>query len=137
MIGATTAAGTARQLSCSRFVDQARRFIPPREASVPFIRPSIRLLAALALAVPVVACEVVEGRQNVGEYFDDSSISNEIRGKFINDPVVHFGDIGVTTQNGVVHLSGRVNTRAEADRAGQLARSVRGVRAVENGILVR
>jgi len=104
---------------------------------VPFIRPSIRLLAALALAVPVVACEVVEGRQNVGEYFDDSSISNEIRGKFINDPVVHFGDIGVTTQNGVVHLSGRVNTRAEADRAGQLARSVRGVRAVENGILVR
>ena len=101
------------------------------------IGPSVRLLAALALAVPVVACDVVEGRQGVGEYFDDSSISNEIRGKFINDPVVHFGDIGVTTTNGVVHLSGRVNSPAERARAAQLARSVRGVRAVDNDILVR
>ena len=104
---------------------------------MPIVCPWIRLLAALALVVPVVACEVVEGRQSVGEYFDDSSITNDVRGKFINDPVVHFGDIGVTTMNGVVQLSGRVNTRAEADRAAQIARSVRGVRAVENGILVR
>src|SRR5262245_52868213 len=108
-----------------------------REAEVSRIGPSVRLLAALALAVLVVACDVVEGRQDVGEYFDDSSISNEIRGKFINDPVVHFGDIGVTTTNGVVHLSGRVNSPTERNRAAMLARSVRGVRAVDNGILVR
>jgi hyperosmotically inducible periplasmic protein len=107
------------------------------EAEVSRIGPSVRLLAALALAGPVVACDLFEGRESVGEYFDDSSISNEIRGKFINDPVVHFGDIGVTTTNGVVHLSGRVNSPAERDRAGRIAGSVRGVRAVENGVLVR
>ena len=48
------------------------------EASVSLASLTIRLLTALALAAPVGACEVVEGRQGVAEYADDSTISNSI-----------------------------------------------------------
>lgn len=100
--------------------------------------PTVRLFAALALVVPAAAaCTVMEGRQDVAEYADDSAITNNIRARFIEDPVVKFRDIGVTTMNGHVQLSGRVDTPTEAARAVQLARSVKGVRRVSSDILVR
>ena len=98
---------------------------------------SIRLLAALALAAPAAACSVMEGQQSVSEYVDDSTITNNIRARYIEDPGVHFGDVGVTTMNGVVQLSGRVNSRTEAARAAQIAAGVKGVRRVDNNIAVR
>jgi osmotically-inducible protein OsmY len=98
---------------------------------------SLRLLAALMLAAPVAACSVFQGQQSVAEYVDDSTITNTIRARYVEDPGVHFGDVGVTTNNGVVQLSGRVNSRTEAVRAAQIAGSVKGVRRVDNGIIVR
>ncbi len=99
--------------------------------------PSVCLLAALALTVPLAACDVIQGRQDVGEYVDDSAITNNIRAKYIEDPTVHFGDVGVTTLNGNVRLSGRVNSDRERTRAAQVAYSVKGVRSVSNEIIVR
>jgi hyperosmotically inducible protein len=98
---------------------------------------AIRLLTALALAAPVGACEVFEGRQGVAEYADDSTISNSIRARFLEDPVVHFGDVGVTTLNGNVRLWGRVSSERERQRAAQIARGVKGVRSVNNEVVVR
>jgi osmotically-inducible protein OsmY len=48
----------------------------------------------------------------VAAYADDSTISNSIRARFLEDPVVNFGDVGVTTLNGNVRLTGRVNWSA-------------------------
>ena len=78
-----------------------------------------------------------EGRQSVASYTDDSVITNTIRARYIEDRVVNFGDVGVTTMNGNVRLSGRVDSSTEASRAAQIARSVDGVRSVENDIMVR
>jgi len=99
--------------------------------------PALRLLAALAIAAPIAACSVFEGKQDVAEYTDDSVITNKIRGKFIEDPVVKFRDVSVTTMNGVVQLGGFVDTPTERARAGQIARNTQGVRQVQNGIAVR
>jgi hyperosmotically inducible protein len=107
------------------------------EASVSLASLTIRLLTALVLAAPVGACDVFQGRQGVTEYADDSNITNSIRAKFIEDPVVHFGDVGVTTLNGNVRLTGRVNSERERQRASQIARGVKGVRSVNNDIAVR
>jgi osmotically-inducible protein OsmY len=98
---------------------------------------TIRLAIALVLAGCIAACEVFEGRQTVTAYADDSTISNSIRARFIEDPMVHFGDVGVTTQNGNVRLTGRVNSERERQRAAQIARGVKGVRSVDNEIAVR
>lgn len=104
---------------------------------MPLTSSSLRLLAALLLAVPAAACTVVEGRQTVGEYVDDSTITNNIRAKFIEDPTVHFRDVGVSTMNGAVQLSGFVRTSVERSRAGQIAANTKGVRQVRNDIVVR
>lgn len=98
---------------------------------------TIRILTALVLAAPIAACEVFEGRQSVTAYADDSTISNSIRARFIEDPMVHFGDVGVTTMNGNVRLTGRVNSERERQRAAQIAHGVKGVRRVDNDIAVR
>jgi hyperosmotically inducible periplasmic protein len=108
-----------------------------KEASVSLASLTIRLLTALVLAAPVGACDVFQGRQGVAEYADDSAITNSIRAKFIEDPMVHFGDVGVTTLNGNVQLTGRVNSERERQRAAQIARDVKGVRSVKNEIVVR
>jgi hyperosmotically inducible periplasmic protein len=107
------------------------------EAFVSLASLTIRLLTALVLAGPVGACDLFEGRQGVAEYADDSTISNSIRARFIEDPVVHFGDVGVTTLNGNVRLYGRVNSERERQRAAQIARGVKGVRSVNNEVVVR
>ncbi|HKV15720.1 MAG TPA: BON domain-containing protein [Reyranella sp.] len=99
--------------------------------------PTIRLVAALVLATPIAACDVFQGKQNVAEYADDSTITNSIRAKFVEDPVVHFGDVGVTTLNGNVRLTGRVNSERERQQAAQIARNVKGVRSVSNEIAIR
>ena len=98
---------------------------------------AIRLLTALALLAPVAACDVFQGKQNVTEYADDSSITNTIRARFVEDSVVHVGEIGVTTLNGNVRLTGQVNSDRERQRAVQIAYGVKGVRSVSNEIGIR
>jgi osmotically-inducible protein OsmY len=95
------------------------------------------LSAALLVAAVVSGCAVFEGRQDVQAYTSDSVITNSIRAKYVEDPVVNFGDVAVTTLNGNVRLSGRVDSGTEVSRAVQIARSVDGVRSVDNDILVR
>jgi hyperosmotically inducible periplasmic protein len=104
---------------------------------VSLTRPMVSLFAALAVAAPIAACSVFEGRQSVAEYADDSTITNSVRARFVEDPVVKAGDVGVTTMDGVVQLSGFVDSPTERARAGQIARGVKGVRQVRNNINVR
>jgi osmotically-inducible protein OsmY len=99
--------------------------------------PTIRLLAALVLAAPVVACDVFEGRQNVAEYADDSTITNTVRARFVDDPVVHVLEVGVTTLHGNVRLMGHVSSERERQRAEEIVYGVKGVRGVSNEIAVR
>jgi len=98
---------------------------------------AIRLLAALALLAPVAACDVFQGKQNVTEYADDSTITNTIRARFVEDSIVHVGEVGVTTLNGNVRLTGQVNSDRERQRAVEIANGVKGVRSVSNEIGIR
>jgi hyperosmotically inducible protein len=109
----------------------------PKEVVMFSVFRVARLPAALAVAAAISACTVFEGRQDVAGYTNDSVITNTIRAKYVEDPVVNFGDVAVTTMNGNVRLSGRVDSASESARAGQIARSVDGVRSVDNEILVR
>jgi hyperosmotically inducible protein len=127
----------ARNLVHGRSFDLTTAIGLAEEASMSLASLTIRLLTALVLAAPVAACDVFQGRQSVAEYADDSTITNGIRAKFVEDPVVHFGDVGVTTLNGNVRLTGQVNSERERQRAAQIARGVKGVRSVSNEIAVR
>jgi osmotically-inducible protein OsmY len=96
-----------------------------------------RHLVVGALAVTLAACAAVQGRETTGEYVDDATISTKVRAEIIRDPNLKMGQIGVETMQGVVQLTGFVDTPQASATAGQVARAVKGVKEVKNNIVVR
>lgn len=72
-----------------------------------------------------------------GEYFDDTVITTKVKAAFVQDDTVSALRISVTSNNGIVQLSGFANSPLEADRAAMVARQVPGVKQVKNDILVK
>jgi len=98
----------------------------------------IAALAALPLAVTITGCSS-GGRyhQSTGEYVDDHEVTSRVKGALRHDPTYKFPDVQVETFKGVVQLSGFVNTRELKSRAGDTAKSVPGVKEVQNNITVK
>lgn len=73
---------------------------------------------------------------NVGEAVDDASTTAKVKLALAEDDQVAAYRIDVDTNNGVVTLSGTVKSKAEANRAVQLAESVKGVKKVNSDLKV-
>lgn len=71
-----------------------------------------------------------------GVVMSDSAITTKIKGKYVADSVVSVFDIGVRTWEGVVTLTGSVESFVARDQADRLAKETKGVVAVNNEILV-
>jgi len=67
---------------------------------------------------------------------DDQAITSEIQAKLFADEVLKTRDIRVSSANGVVALAGSVNTELEKAAAENLAKQVKGVKQVTNGLIV-
>ena len=85
----------------------------------------------------IAGCTSSSTQESTGEYVDATVISTKIRKKITSDKAVSIFDISVKTFKDTVQLSGFVNTGQEKIRAGELAASVKGVRRVENNIVVK
>ncbi len=79
---------------------------------------------------------VVEKVEKAAEYVDDSAITALIKAEILSDPLLKAAQIEVTTANGVVKLSGKVDSQQSIDRAMEIARSVKAVKSVENGLVL-
>jgi len=97
------------------------------------------LAAAVSAAalLTTVGCAVQRDQQSVGSYVDDTSITTQVKAKFANDQTVSAMAISVETLKGTVQLSGFAKSMDEKMTAERLARSVAGVAAVKNDIVVR
>lgn len=78
---------------------------------------------------------VVEKVEKTGEHMEDSAITAKIKAEILSDPLLKVSQINVTTTNGVVKLSGKVDSQQSIDRAMEIARSVKDVKSVENGLV--
>lgn len=99
-----------------------------------------KLVAAVFLAVSlgtVVGCASTSTQQGTGEYVDDSVITTKVKALILDDPLTKVLEIKVKTFKGEVQLSGFVSSQAAANRAIELARSVKGVTAVKNDMLIK
>lgn len=76
------------------------------------------------------------GTESVKESMEDAAITTKVKGAFAKDSDVSALKIHVDTDRGVVRLSGNAKTRAEADKAVQIARDTKGVLSVTNDITV-
>jgi osmotically-inducible protein OsmY len=95
--------------------------------------------AALAAASLLLAlgCAGTATRESTGEYIDDTTITTKVKAAIFNEPSLKVAQINVETFKSVVQLSGFVNSGADAFRAGEVARAVRGVESVNNDIRVK
>ena len=64
----------------------------------------------------------------------DGWITTKVKSTFLYSRNVDNADITVSTSNGVVTLTGKVDNAAERDLANELARNVRGVKSVNSDI---
>ena len=70
------------------------------------------------------------------EALSDSTTTTKVKAELAKEKNVSATHIKVTTDNGVVKLSGTARSQQEADRAAQIARDTKGVSSVENNIQV-
>jgi hyperosmotically inducible protein len=73
---------------------------------------------------------------SVGTHIDDAGITASVKTAFAADPEVKALSIDVDTRDGVVTLSGRVETASMRARAEDLARHTSGVKSVRNELMV-
>ena len=98
------------------------------------------ILTAVFLAVSVgsfVGCASTSTQEGTGEYFDDAWITTKVKAALLDDPLTKAYQINVETFKGVVQLSGFVATPAEASKAAELARGIKGVTAVKNDLRLK
>jgi osmotically-inducible protein OsmY len=95
------------------------------------------VLLSLTITPTLVGCAGGKTHESTGEFLDDSVISNKVRLSILGDSKVKFGQVSVETFKGVVQLSGFVNTKEAANRAVELARRVKGVKQVNNSLIVK
>ncbi|TFW36042.1 BON domain-containing protein [Massilia horti] len=90
-----------------------------------------------SLALTVVGCSSTPSRESTGEYIDDSMITAKVKAAIFNEPTLKSTEINVETFKGDVQLSGFVAQPADAQRAAEVARGVKGVASVKNDIRVK
>ena len=71
-----------------------------------------------------------------GDFLTDSRTTTRVKTAIYNEPELKVMAIHVSTEDGVVTLSGKVKSRAERTKAVTVARKVEGVRQVKNDLML-
>ena len=97
----------------------------------------IRYFIVLALIAAFAACASSRKHESTGQYVDDSVITTKVKSLIAADDFLKSFDISVETYKGIVQLSGFVDSQKALTKAGQIARSVKGVGDVKNNLIVK
>jgi len=101
------------------------------------VKMSILMVSVILLiAFGLTACQTPAGR-SAGEVVDDSTITAKVKAKMFEDEKLSGFAISVKTFEGEVTLTGAVASLAQKQRATEVARSVRGVRSVNNLLKIK
>ncbi|MGA8181608.1 MAG: BON domain-containing protein [Desulfobacterales bacterium] len=98
---------------------------------------TIHCLVLLILIATFVGCASTPKQESTGEYVDDSVITTKVKSLLLADDFLKSFQIGVKTYKGIVQLSGFVSSQKAVDKAGKIARSVKGVTSVKNDLIVK
>lgn len=79
----------------------------------------------------------MNAQSNVSDNIDDAAITAKVKTAIIGEPALQSMQINVDTANGIVILSGAVDSPTSVDRANQIAQAVEGVKSVDNRLTVR
>ena len=109
------------------------------------------MLVALVSAAWLVGCAGMRGgdgttqgygyggygsQRTAGEVVDDAAITAQVKAKLAADPELSALKINVDSNQGAVRLKGEVKTLALRRKADQLVQSVKGVKSVDNQLII-
>jgi osmotically-inducible protein OsmY len=69
-------------------------------------------------------------------WFDDAATTAKVKKAIFNEPSLKSMNVSVSTENGIVALSGSVKSKAERSKATAVATQVEGVKKVKNDLKV-
>lgn len=75
--------------------------------------------------------------QSMQGYAGDTATTSEIKAKLLADDIVPSRKVKVETTDGVVQLSGSVDSKAQSERAESIAKAIDGVKSVKNDLQVK
>ena len=114
-----------------------------------FVESQAQAEAAVKVAKGVEGVESVSDKLHVRDgkseskgdsakgYAGDAATTSEIKAKFLADDIVPSRHVKVETTDGVVQLSGTVESKAQSERAESIAKAIDGVKSVKNDLKVK
>ena len=97
----------------------------------------IHFLVLLMLIATFSACASTRTQESTGEYVDDSVITTKVKSLLAGDDFLKSFQVSVETYKGTVQLSGFVGSQKAVDKAGEIVKSVKGVKSVKNNLIVK
>ena len=98
----------------------------------PGARKEAARLARGTVGVRKVINDLKVGKETLGQHIDDAALASRVKARFAADPEVKARNIDVDAEEGVVVLTGRVETKDQKREAEDLAMSTEGVWRVRN-----
>jgi hyperosmotically inducible protein len=95
---------------------------------------------AVAMTVAIFlmsGCSMFRGQSTPEQYADDVGITANVKSKLLDSGKVDGLDVNVDSTNGNVRLTGWASSQAESRTATDLARSVHGVKSVDNDLKIK
>ena len=93
------------------------------------------LTVTLAVLFLLNGCQAMTG-ETAGQNLDDGVLTTSVKSSLASDRLVTLTRVGVETDNGIVHLTGEVETADQKARIGSIASQVKGVKRVVNNLQV-
>jgi osmotically-inducible protein OsmY len=96
-----------------------------------------KFLMCIWLITVFIGCAATQKHESTGEYIDDSVITTKVKSAIFDEPSLKVFQISVKTYQGVVQLSGFVDSAQSVKKAGEVAGRVEGVKEVKNDLVVK
>jgi virulence-associated protein VapD len=99
------------------------------------IRTFKMLAVTLVVFFFMTGCQAMTG-ETMGQNIDDGVLTSSVKTQLASDRLNTLSRVGVETNNGVVYLTGEVETGEQKSRVGSVTSQVKGVRQVVNNLQV-
>ncbi len=90
----------------------------------------------IAVGLPILPVAMADQKDAAVASTEDDRIVDQVRLKLAGDPDVKGGNLEVSSKDGAVVITGRVETEHSKSKATKLAKKVKGVKSVDNQLSV-
>jgi len=97
----------------------------------------LQLVVCVGMLTAFMGCAATQKHESTGQYVDDTVITTKVKTAIFNEDTLKMLQINVKSYQGVVQLSGFVDSAKSVSKAGEVARRIEGVKEVKNDLVVK